>query len=184
MFVEFSRYEIYMIFTGEKMFNPSSNSTLTSENPLNLFDVLDAVTSLPVTHKPIDFWIYLVAVISVAVLIAIFAVGSSRNSKNTGLNLASLLFVCALELFILIPALSNAQNTKMMEYSNETFELAVKTLNSSEKEKQAVKEILETVRARGPLWESLIYPDHYDILLVRLYVHAVKNKFAWEDVKH
>lgn len=166
------------------MFNPSNNATLTSEKPLNLFNVLDAATSLPATHKPIDFWIYLVAVILVAVLIAIFAVGSSKNSKNTGLNLASLLFVCALELFILIPVLSNAQNTKMMEYSNETFEFAVKTLNSSEEEKQAVKEILDEVRARGPIWENLIYSDHYDALLLRLYAHSVKNKFAWEDVKH
>ena len=166
------------------MFNPSNSATLTSEKPLNLFDVLDAVTSLSVTHRPIDFWIYLVAVISVAVLIAIFVVGSSRNSKNTGLNLASLLFVCALELFVLIPALSNAQNTKMIVYTNETFELAVKTLNSSEEETKAVKEILEKVRARGPMWENLIYSDHYDALLLRLYVHAVKNKFAWDDVKH
>ena len=166
------------------MFNPSNNVTLISEKPLNLFDVLDAVTSLPETHKPIDFWIYLIAVISVAVLIAIFAVGSSRNSKNKELNLASLLFVCALEIFILIPALSNAQNTKMIVYTNETFELAVKTLNSSEEEKQEVKEILDKVRASGPLWESLIYSDHYDALLLRLYSHAVKNKFAWEDVKH
>lgn len=166
------------------MFNPSNNVTLISEKPLNLFDVLDAVTSLPETHKPIDFWIYLIAVISVAVLIAIFAVGSSRNNKNKELNLASLLFVCALEIFILIPALSNAQNTKMIVYTNETFELAVKTLNSSEEEKQEVKEILDKVRASGPLWESLIYSDHYDALLLRLYSHAVKNKFAWDDVKH
>lgn len=164
------------------MFNPSSNSTLTSEKPLNLFDVLDAVTSLSETHKPIDFWIYLIAVISVAVLIAIFAVGSSRNSKNKELNLASLLFVCALELFVLIPALSNAQNTKMIIYTNETFELAVKTLNSSEEETQEIKEILEKVRARGPIWENLIYPDHYDVLLLRLYTHTIKNKFAWEDI--
>ena len=90
------------------MFNLSNNATPTSEKPLNLFDVLDAVTSLSVTHKPIDFWIYLVAVISVAVLIAIFAVGGFRNSKNKELNLASILFVCALEIFILIPALSNS----------------------------------------------------------------------------
>lgn len=166
------------------MFNPSNNATLTSEKPLNLFDVLDAVTYLSVTHKPIDFWIYLVAVILVAILISAFAVGSFKNGKNKELNIASLLFVCALELFVLIPALSNAQNTKMMEYSNETFELAVKTLNSSEEEKQAVKEILDKVRARGPMWENLIYPDHYDALLLRLYTHAVKNKFAWEDVKH
>lgn len=164
------------------MFNLSNNATPTSEKPLNLFDVLDAVTSLSVTHKPIDFWIYLVAVISVAVLIAIFAVGGFRNSKNKELNLASLLFVCALEIFILIPALSNAQNTKMIVYTNETFELAVKTLNSSEEEKQAVKEILDKVRARGPLWENLIYQDHYDVLLLRLYAHAIKNKFAWEDI--
>lgn len=184
MFVEFSRYEIYMIFTGEKMFNPSSNSTLTSEKPLNLFDVLDAVTSLPVTHKPIDFWIYLVAVMLVAILISVFLIGGFKNGKNKELNIASLLFVCALELFVLIPALSNAQNTKMIVYTNETFELAVKTLNSSEEEKQEVKEILDKVRASGPLWESLIYSDHYDALLLRLYSHAVKNKFAWEDVKH
>lgn len=88
------------------------------------------------------------------------------------------------EMLVFVPNLSNAQNTQMIEYSNETFELAVKTLNSSEEEKQAVKEILDKVRARGPLWESLIYSDHYDALLLRLYSHAVKNKFAWEDVKH
>ena len=88
------------------------------------------------------------------------------------------------EILVFVPNLSRAQNTQMMEYSNETFELAVKTLNSSEEETKAVKEILEKVRAHGPLWERLFYSDHYDALLLRLYAHAVKNKSAWDDVKH
>ena len=166
------------------MFNPSNNATLTSEKPLNLFDVLDAVTSLPVTHKPIDFWIYLALVALVACFLCTFGVIGFNNEKNIKLKSRIMMISFLFEMLVFVPILSNVQNTQMMEYSNETFELAVKTLNSSEEEKQAVKEILDKVRARGPLWERLLYSDHYDALLLRLYTRAVKNKFAWEDVKH
>ena len=166
------------------MFNPSNSATLTSEKPLNLFDVLDAVTSLPVTHKPIDFWVYLVLVALVACFLCTFGAVGFNNGKNIKLKSMIMMISFLFEILVFVPNLSRAQNTQMMEYSNETFELAVKTLNSSEEEKQAVKEILEKVQARGPLWERFFYPDHYDALLLRLYAHAVKNKFAWEDVKH